>query len=147
MLDAWPDQARRPAGGGASRITATYVEVASEDGAKGLFGPVFEETAAVILAKLKPWVVGSDVFAYERTWDLMYRQDRHSRKGYEMMAISAVDNALWDLRGKLRGEPIHRLLGGPTRDRIDCYASTLGFSHEPSKVRERAQWAKAEGFK
>jgi L-alanine-DL-glutamate epimerase-like enolase superfamily enzyme len=64
-----------------------------------------------------------------------------------MMAISAVDNALWDLRGKLLGLPVYRLLGGPTRDRVECYASMLGSSLDPGLVRERAQWAVAEGFK
>ncbi|HLZ10769.1 MAG TPA: enolase C-terminal domain-like protein, partial [Chloroflexota bacterium] len=67
--------------------------------------------------------------------------------GNQMMAISAVDNALWDLRGKSFNLPIYRLLGGPTRDRVDCYASMLGHSLDAGLVRERAQWAVAQGFK
>ena len=77
---------------------------------------------------------------------MLYRQDRHARKGYEMMAISAVDNALWDLRGKHFGLPVYRLLGGPTRERVPCYASMLGHSLEPERVRERARQMVAEGF-
>jgi L-rhamnonate dehydratase len=91
--------------------------------------------------------VGRDPLAGEFLWDLLYRQDRHARKGYEMMAISAVDCALWDLRGKVYNVPIYRLLGGPTRERVDCYASMLGFSHEPGLVRERAQMAVELGYK
>ncbi len=79
-------------------------------------------------------------------WDILYRQDRHARKGHEMMAISAVDCALWDLRGKAMGYPVFRLLGGPTRERIACYASMLGHSLDAGLVRERAQWAVAQGF-
>ena len=77
----------------------------------------------------------------------MYRQDRHARKGNQMMAISAVDNALWDLRGKLLGQPVYRLLGGPTRAVVACYASMLGHSHDPGLVRERAQAMVAQGYK
>ena len=91
------------------------------------------------MTKLRPYLLGRDPLASEKLWDLMYRQDRHSRKGYEMMAISAADNAIWDLKGKALGLPVYRLLGGPTRDRVDCYASMLGHSLEPERVRERAQ--------
>ena len=54
--------------------------------------------------------------------------------------MSAVDNALWDLRGKAARQPVYRLLGGPTRDRVPVYASMLGHSVEP----ERAAAAAAE---
>ena len=44
-----------------------------------------------------------------------------------MMAISAIDCALWNIRGKWQARPVYRLLGGPTRDKIPAYASMLGF--------------------
>jgi L-rhamnonate dehydratase len=147
MLDVYPELARRGPGGGAERVTGTYVEVVAEDDTTGLFGPIFDETAPIILAKLANHVIGQDALAYERIWDVLYRQDRHARKGYEMMAISAVDCALWDLRGKLLGLPVYRLLGGPTRPSIDCYASMLGYSLDLGLVRARAQATVAEGFK
>lgn len=149
MLDAYPDYAARDGAGGGrqTRVTATYVEVVAKDGAVGIFGPIFDETAAVLMKKVAPHVVGQDPLAYERIWDVLYRQDRHARKGYEMMAISAVDCALWDLRGKILGLPVYRMLGGPTRDRIDCYASMLGHSLDLGLVRERAQAVAAEGYK
>jgi len=147
MLDVYPELARRGPGGGADRVTGTYVEVAADEGATGLFGPIFPETAPIILAKLAGHVVGQDPLAFERIWDVLYRQDRHARKGYEMMAISAVDCALWDLRGKLLGLPVYSLLGGPTRPRVDCYASMLGHSLDLGLVRARAQAVVAQGFK
>jgi len=55
-----------------------------------------------------------------------------------MHAVSAVDVALWDLRGKAAGDPIYRLLGGPVDRERPAYASMLGFSVEPDRVRERA---------
>ena len=147
MLDIYPEMARRGPGGGGDRLTSVYVEVESDDGATGLFGPIFDETAPVLLRKVAPHVVGQDPLAYERIWDVMYRQDRHARKGYEMMAISALDCALWDLRGKLIGQPVYRLLGGPTRERVECYASMLGYSHDLGLVRERARTVVEQGFK
>jgi L-rhamnonate dehydratase len=147
MLDIYPELARRGPGGGTDRVTDTYVEVVADDGTTGQFGPIFDETAPIVLSKLAQHVVGQDALAYERMWDVLYRQDRHARKGYEMMAISAVDCALWDLRGKLLGQPVYRLLGGPTRPAVDCYASMLGHSLDLGLVRARAQATVEQGFK
>ncbi|HUE76068.1 MAG TPA: enolase C-terminal domain-like protein, partial [Chloroflexota bacterium] len=138
---------RTPSGQGTTRLTAIYVQIDTDDGVSGLFGPIFDETAFIIRRKLAPYLVGQDPLASERLWDVMYRQDRHARKGYEMMAISAVDCALWDLRGKVFDLPVYRLLGGPTRERVDCYASMLGHSLDLSRVRERAQKVVEQGFK
>jgi L-alanine-DL-glutamate epimerase-like enolase superfamily enzyme len=148
MLDVYPDFATRPAAATRpSRATHVFLQIDTNEGIQGLFGAIFPETASLILGMLAPHLLGRDPLATEFLWDLLYRQDRHARKGHEMMAISAVDVALWDIRSKAQNQPIYRLLGGPTRDRIDCYASMLGFSHDPGLVRERAQMAVAEGFK
>ncbi len=149
MLDIYPEYAGRPRAPRVSegRLLETYVQIETDEGATGLFGPIFAETAPIIRAKLTPHLIDQDPLAGERLWDVLYRQDRHARKGYEMLAISAVDCALWDLRGKVLGLPVYRLLGGPTRERVPCYASMLGSSLDPGLVRERAQWAVAQGFK
>lgn len=148
MLDIYPEYAAR----GVSQqrttsLTATYVEIGTDDGVTGLFGPIFEETAFIIRRRLAPYLIGADPLAYERIWDVLYRQDRHARKGNQMMAISAVDCALWDLRGKVFGRPVYQLLGGPTRTEVACYASMLGHSLDLGLVRERARWGVAQGFK
>lgn len=145
MLDLYPEFASRspvnrtPGG----RVTALYLEIMTDDGVSGLFGPIFEEAASLIRSRLTSMLIGRDPFAHELIWDVLYRQ-AHSfgnggSKGYQMMAISAVDCALWDLRGKLLETSTCRLLGGPTRERVKCYASMLGYSLEPGLVRERAQ--------
>ncbi len=148
MLDIYPEFADRPRPVRATdgRAVETYVEVASDEGATGIFGPIFEEQEPLIRQRLAPYLLGRDPLAYEHLWDLLYRQDRHARTGYQMMAISAVDCALWDLRGKLLGLPVYRLLGGPTRERVPCYASMLSYSLDPGRVRERAQWAVEQGY-
>jgi L-alanine-DL-glutamate epimerase-like enolase superfamily enzyme len=84
--------------------------------------------------------------AVEELWDRMHRQNRHSRASHYMMAISAVDNVLWDLRGRMLGLPVFRLLGGG-RTRVQVYASCLGFSLEPARVEEKARELRARGFR
>ena len=63
------------------------------------------------------------------------------------MAISVVDCALWDLKGRVLNVPVYTLLGGPTRDKVPAYASMLGFNVlDLGLVRERAAWAKSLGY-
>jgi L-alanine-DL-glutamate epimerase-like enolase superfamily enzyme len=62
------------------------------------------------------------------------------------MAISAIDCALWDLKGKALNQPVYRLLGGPVRTSAPAYASMLGYSLEPDKAKRRAQEFVAEGY-
>jgi L-alanine-DL-glutamate epimerase-like enolase superfamily enzyme len=64
-----------------------------------------------------------------------------------MMAVSAVDNALWDLRGRYFNVPVHRLLGGPTRQEVEAYGSCLGYSVEPEWVADRCRQVQEMGFR
>jgi hypothetical protein len=58
-------------------------------------------------------------------WDQMWRASIHyGRKGLGVHAISAIDIALWDLLGKVQNEPVYNLLGGKTKARVPCYATT-----------------------
>src|SRR5207302_181595 len=66
--------------------------------------------------------------------------------GVAMMALSALDCALWDLKGNWAGAPVYRLLGGPIRTELPTYASCLGYSLEPSLVRERARLLVGQGY-
>jgi L-rhamnonate dehydratase len=126
-------------------LVKTYVEVVAEGGT-GLYGPIDERQAFLIATDLRPHVLGLDALATERVHDEMLRLQRHGRAGLFVTAISAIDNALWDLRGKVAGMPVHRLLGGPTRDRIPAYASMLGFSSQPERAAESASEMRAEGY-
>jgi len=129
------------------RYEAHYLRFRTAAGLDGLYGPIEREPATIALEDLKQFLIGKDALAGEILWDQMYRSNRHSRAGYFLMAISAVDNALWDLRGKFYGVPVWRLLGGPSRERVEMYASALGFSLEPGSVRERCLELKNEGFR
>ena len=131
---------------GKYRIQSVFVELMTDEGVSGIAGPISHDQAFLIEHHLKPILMGEDPRAHEQIWDKLYRHAVHGRKGIVMMAISALDCALWDLRGKWLGVPVYRLLGGPTRDTIPAYASALGYSLESEKVRERACRIVEEGY-
>ena len=79
-----------------------------------------------IMCGLRGILVGENPLETERLWQKMYRQTLYSgRMGVTITAMAAIDMALWDLKGKHFGEPIHRLLGGKQHDRFPAYASIL----------------------
>ncbi len=127
--------------------SALYLKIRTGQGLEGVYGPIDQEAAIVVDFQLRPMLVGRDPLAIETLWDQMYRSNRHSREGHFMMGISAVDNALWDLRGKYFGVPVYRLLGGPTRRDVEAYGSCLGSSVEPEPLRKRTLALREEGFR
>jgi L-alanine-DL-glutamate epimerase and related enzymes of enolase superfamily len=128
-------------------ISSFYLKIKTDAGLEGIYGPIDKEAAIVVDQQLKTFLVGKDPLAGETLWDQMHRLNRHSRRGHFMMAISAVDNALWDLRGRYFNVPVYRLLGGPTRPAVDAYGSCLGYSVEPEAVRSRSAALKKEGYR
>ena len=139
--------ADKPSGMREVLYTAIYLRIRTANGPEGLYGPIEKSAAVVVNDELRPFLIGKDALAGEKLWDQMYRSNRHSRDGFFIMAISAVDNTLWDIRGKFYNVPVYRLLGGPTRSSVEMYASCLGFSLEPAAVRTRALAIKNEGYR
>ncbi|HTF53886.1 MAG TPA: enolase C-terminal domain-like protein [Pseudonocardia sp.] len=135
-----------PSGSGSYRMTSRFVHIETDNGVAGSAGPITAEQAYLITTKLAPLLVSQDPLATEYLWDVLYRYCVHGRKGVEMHAISALDCALWDLKGRHLGVPVFVLLGGPVRDAIPAYASTLGYSLDLDRVRERATELVAQGF-
>jgi L-alanine-DL-glutamate epimerase-like enolase superfamily enzyme len=132
---------------GQYRIRAAFVEVLTDVGMTGLAGPIGSSTARIIMSEFEDLLLGQDPRANELLWDVMYRSAVHGRKGSTMMAISAIDCALWDIRGKWANAPVYRLLGGPTRKRIPAYASMLGFAVEPEQAAQRAAEYAGKGYR
>jgi L-rhamnonate dehydratase len=130
-----------------ANVSALYLKIKSDSGAEGLYGPIDREAAIVVDQQLKRFLIGKDALAGETLWDQLYRNNRHSSRGHYMMAVSAVDNALWDLRGRYFEAPVYRLLGGPTRAKVEAYGSCLGFSVEPEPVRKKCVELKNQGFR
>ena len=108
-------------------VQSRFLLIDTDDGATGICGPVADEEIAIIQRTFVDLLIGEDPHAIERIWDKMYRHAIHGRKGAAMMALSKVDLALWDLKGKLLNAPVYQLLGGPSRNRIRAYASMLGY--------------------
>ncbi len=130
------------------RIETVFVEIQTDQGVTGIAGPMPRTIAFQVDAWLKPILIGKDPLATELLWDQMHRLLVHGRQGEAMMAISAVDCALWDLKGRWLGQPVWRLLGGPTRPSVPAYASMLGFSVlDLGLVRERAQLTQSKGYR
>lgn len=123
-----------------------YVEIESESGLIGLGGPLYAEQGFIIVKDLAPVLVGKDAMAGEALWDAMKLSDRHSRAGLYMMAISALDIALWDLRGRYLDRPVYELLGGPVREKLPVYASMLGYDTDPTAARLTARDFYDRGF-
>jgi L-rhamnonate dehydratase len=125
------------------------VEIFTDSGLVGLgnaaLSPVV--TKSLIDTYLKPALLGADPWDIEFLWQQMYRRTMaFGRKGVALTAISAVDIALWDLLGKSAKQPVYRLLGGRTKERIPVYASRL-YSMPIPKLRAEAQKYKDEGYK
>ncbi len=128
-------------------ITACFVQIETDEGVTGIGGPLPDSVAAIIGTKLRPMLLGRDPVASEMLWDQMHRLMVHGRQGEAMLAISAVDCALWDLKGRWLNQPVHRLIGGPTRPSLPAYASMLGFAVlDSGRVRERALQYKQHGY-
>lgn len=111
--------------------------------AKGAIDGPFSHTTACGLAQV---VLGEDPFETERLWYKMYRANIYGgRRGAGIHAMSGIDMALWDIKGKALGLPVWKLLGGGFHDRIRCYASSL-FGATPEKTGELARRYREQGF-
>ncbi|WP_451984576.1 L-rhamnonate dehydratase [Azospirillum endophyticum] len=110
---------------GLNVLGTLVVEVEASDGTVGFAVTTGGEIGAWIVEKhLARFVEGQRATDIEKIWDQMFNGTLfYGRKGIVLNAISGVDLALWDLLGKLRGEPVHHLLGGPVRDELQFYAT------------------------
>lgn len=110
---------------GINVLGTLVVEIEAEDGTIGFAVTTGGEPAAFIVEKhLARFLEGRSPHDVEKIWDQMYFSTQYyGRKGLVVNAISGVDLALWDLLGKLRGEPVYHMLGGAVRDELQFYAT------------------------
>ncbi|HXU20633.1 MAG TPA: mandelate racemase/muconate lactonizing enzyme family protein [Verrucomicrobiae bacterium] len=110
---------------------------------KGAIDGPFSHTTTSGLAHL---VLGEDPFETEKLWHKMYRGNIYAgRRGIGIHAMSGIDMALWDIKGKAFGMPVWKLLGGGFHRKIRCYASSL-FGPTPKETGERARAYADRGF-
>ena len=102
-----------------------WAKVTLEDGSWGLGSTVHgKPVAAIIDDHLAPQLVGQDGFAIERLADMMFRLTKfYGTTGLASYAISAIDLALWDAKGKALDMPVYSLIGGKQKQRIFCYST------------------------
>lgn len=107
----------------------TLVKIENSNGQKG-FGFCYGGSRAGHLSTiavrdlLREHVIGKEAQQMEEIWDIMYRDSLlHGRRGLVLRAISAIDNALWDLWGKEKGMPVYMLLGSGRKETVPAYAS------------------------
>lgn len=105
--------------------TSCVVEVRTDTGLQGwgeCFGPA--RLNAPIVEHLARRIIGDDPLATDRIWQALYSGTRdQGRKGLMMTALSGIDNALWDIKGKHFNVPVHVLMGGPLRTKVRAYAT------------------------
>ncbi len=125
-----------------------FLKIETDEGIIGWGEPVVEGRALTVQAavhELEDYLIGKDPFLIEDHWQVMYRAGFYRGGAVHMSAIAGIDQALWDIKGKALGQPIHSLLGGQVRDRIKVYSWIGG--DRPSDVAQNAKDVVARGFK
>lgn len=110
---------------------------------KGAIEGPFSHTTVTGLREV---ILGEDPFETEYLWHKMYRANIYAgRRGIGIHAMSGIDMALWDIKGKALGLPIWKLLGGGFHKKLRCYASSL-FGPTPQATGELARRFRDQGF-
>ena len=124
-----------------------FVEIGTDEGYTGWGEAVLEGHAAAVLAsvqEMKDYLIGHDPARIEDLWETMYRAGFYRGGGVLMSAISGIDQALWDIKGKVFGAPVYELIGGRCRDKVKVYSWIGG--DRPSDVGAAAKEKQNEGF-
>src|SRR5262249_1498155 len=111
------------------------------------FGGGWQATVAALEHWVAPLALGQDISDAGLTSRLERTLHNLGRAGAVIPAISAPAIALWDLRGKLEGVPVHKLLGGRRRRQVEAYASLLSYGGSVAHVRENVTRALARGYR
>ena len=120
----------------------------TDDGFVGWGEPVVEGRAATTEAcvhELEPYLIGADPRRVEDLWQSIYRGGFYRGGAVLTSALSGIDQALWDLKGKALGVPVHELLGGAVREKMELYSWIV--SDTPEIAAQSALEKKAQGFK
>ncbi|MAY72850.1 L-rhamnonate dehydratase [Halomonas litopenaei] len=124
-MSKYPEYRMNRSSFGLNVLGTLVVEVEASDGTVGFAVTTAGEIGAFIVERhLARFLEGRKITEIEKMWDQMFNATLfYGRKGIVINTISGVDLALWDLLGKVRGEPVHELLGGAVRDELQFYAT------------------------
>ena len=118
-----------------------FLKIHTDVGIVGLGEPLLEGRALTIQTAIKevePYLIGKDPRQVVHHWQAIYRHAFYRGGPILTSALSGIDHALWDIKGKLLNVPVYELLGGPTRDRVRIY----GRASNADDIKKR----KAEGY-
>lgn len=124
-----------------------FLKIETDEGIVGWGEPVLEGRAASVAAaveELSDYLIGKDPRRIEEHWTVLYRSGFYRGGGIHMSALAGIDQALWDIKGKALGVPVHDLLGGRLRDRIKVYSWIGG--DRPAETAAQARDAVERGF-
>jgi len=125
-----------------------FVEIETDAGLVGWGEAVLEGHAAAVLAcvnEMSDYLIGNDPADIEGIWSTIYRAGFYRGGGVLMSAISGIDQALWDIKGKVFGVPVWQLMGGKCRDKMKVYSWIGG--DRPADVGRAAKEKMDAGFK
>ncbi|MGC8760706.1 MAG: enolase C-terminal domain-like protein [Bryobacteraceae bacterium] len=130
------------------RLTVVKV-LTDQDGLYGYGCATFTQRADLVVAAveryLRPFCTGKPVDRIDDLWQAMYNSSYWRNGPVLNNAISGVDQALWDIKGRMAGMPVYQLLGGKCREAADCYAHASG--REIPEVIDNARKLMAQGFR
>lgn len=124
-----------------------FLKIETDEGIAGWGEPVVEGRAhatAAYVEELADYLVGKDPRLIEDHWTVLYRGGFYRGGAIHMSALAGIDQALWDIKGKALGVPVHELLGGKLRERIRVYSWIGG--DRPADTAEAAKAVAARGF-
>ncbi len=124
-----------------------FLKIETDEGVSGWGEPVVEGRAATVEAavhELSDYLIGEDARRIEHLWQMLYRGGFYRGGPILMSAIAGIDQALWDIKGRALGVPVHELLGGACRERMRMYAWTGG--DRPAEVAAGAKALVEKGF-
>ena len=124
-----------------------FLKIETDAGIVGWGEPVLEGRAASVAAaveELSDYLIGKDPRRIEDHWTVLYRSGFYRGGGIHMSALAGIDQALWDIKGRALGVPVHELLGGRVRDRIKVYSWIGG--DRPAETAAHAKDAVERGF-
>ena len=137
-----------PVWGGQRNFLFVVVDTDAGIDGVGEAGLTGRELAVIgALDHFKPLLIGQDPMRTEHLWQLLFRGGFFPAQRVLAAAISAIDIALWDIKGKALGVPVYELLGGRVRDKVVCYPHNVGHSREIGPLVESCLQSKAEGWK
>ncbi|NAZ35326.1 galactonate dehydratase [Rubellimicrobium sp. CFH 75288] len=101
-----------------------FLKIETDEGVSGWGEPILEGHAETLAAKVRELgdvLIGRDPRLIADTWQMIYRNGCYRGGPVLMSALAGIDTALWDIKGRWLGQPVHALLGGPVRDRVRTY--------------------------